>query len=448
VCCFLIPKAKPPVLDGPFSSVFKEFVSLCLTKEPAARPTTKELLQHRFIRNARKTAYLTELIERYNEFRAHTPGRGPAVYQQTVRNWDTARSMQSEWMFETIKTNSAMGTFKGVAKDVMQTGVVPDPDEEDELVIEDPAGYDVRSSYVSGAATRGSDPLVIGFNVDAVHSTMVIKAPPDEQDIPALLGDSASSENYGSIEGPSTPPQREPPPAYSGSTRSSRRASYAARNNTSGLGTVMREADLGTGVDTIRPVKKVDTVGSLRLSSEYVGNMREGSTCSAPSSPVKEKSSLKRAKNEALKAGLSLVDDVVLPTCERTIRDDMDAREIESLSMISRGFAELKEVNPELAYNLIVDIISGVNENSAVREYIQTSRGLFPHKRIIRKSEMTTKGLIVTEEQEIDGLPSTSTPIEIPTPEPPGSPTRKSPIAELLYMRWLEGLKLKWPSIL
>jgi len=40
----------------------------------------------------------------------------------------------------------------------------------------------------------------------------------------------------------------------------------------------------------------------------------------------------------------------------------MDAREIESLSMISRGFTELKDVNPELAYNLIVDILSGVNE--------------------------------------------------------------------------------------
>jgi len=40
----------------------------------------------------------------------------------------------------------------------------------------------------------------------------------------------------------------------------------------------------------------------------------------------------------------------------------MDAREIESLSMLSRGFLELKEANPELAYNFILDVLSGINE--------------------------------------------------------------------------------------
>lgn len=40
----------------------------------------------------------------------------------------------------------------------------------------------------------------------------------------------------------------------------------------------------------------------------------------------------------------------------------MDAREIESLSMLSRGFSELKDANPELAYNVVVDILQGINE--------------------------------------------------------------------------------------
>lgn len=67
---------------------------------------------------------------------------------------------------------------------------------------------------------------------------------------------------------------------------------------------------------------------------------------------------------------------------------------------------------------------------------------------------MTSKGLVVTEElEEISGLPSSSVSLIGSVGATPGlpaqeSPSRKSPIAELLYMRWLEGLKLKWPSML
>lgn len=32
---FLIPKAKPPVLEGQFSVAFKDFVASCLTKDPS-----------------------------------------------------------------------------------------------------------------------------------------------------------------------------------------------------------------------------------------------------------------------------------------------------------------------------------------------------------------------------------------------------------------------------
>lgn len=89
-----------------------------------------------------------------------------------------------------------------------------------------------------------------------------------------------------------------------------------------------------------------------------------------------------------------------------------------------------------------------LSSNQQVKQYVQTSKSLFPHKRIIRKSEMTAKGLIVTEEEEISGLPSTSGgALPVAAADDP-APRSKSPIAELLYMRWLEGLKLKWPSIL
>jgi serine/threonine-protein kinase 24/25/MST4 len=285
-----------------------------------------------------------------------------------------------------------------------------------------------QDTFDSTASVRGSDAIGIGANQDALHSTVIIK-----------------SSRIAQEEDDKVPPGA--PPAYSGTVRSSRRASYASRTNVEGLGTVITDADLGNGVDTIRPVKKVDPVGSLRLSAEFVGNMRKDGSGSSPSSPTAHK----RAMSEAGRAGRSLVDEVILPVLGNHLRDDMDAREIESLSMLHRGFTELKEANPELTYNIILDLLQGINDNPALRQHIQTSSGLFPHKRIIRKSEMTSKGLVVTEDQEIiSGLPSSSETVNhlVSPLLPQDAPSRKSPIAELLYLRWLEGLKIKWPNIM
>jgi len=81
---------------------------------------------------------------------------------------------------------------------------------------------------------------------------------------------------------------------------------------------------------------------------------------------------------------------------------------------------------------------------------------------------MTSNGIVVIEQEDADPIPDTS-------PSPPVSPDRpavlkkradsvrsggssdkvsttpdekKSPISELLYMRWLEGLRLRWPNLL
>nr|GAT61041.1 predicted protein [Mycena chlorophos] len=67
---FLIPKNPPPVLEGNFSKPFREFVSYCLQRDPRDRPSARDLLKHKFIRMAKKTSYLTELIERHERWKA------------------------------------------------------------------------------------------------------------------------------------------------------------------------------------------------------------------------------------------------------------------------------------------------------------------------------------------------------------------------------------------
>ncbi|EJD48435.1 Pkinase-domain-containing protein [Auricularia subglabra TFB-10046 SS5] len=503
---FLIPKAKPPVLEGPFSLAFKEFVGLCLTKDPLQRPSARELLQHRFIKTARKTASLTELIERYQDFRARAPvkgGKDPAaltVMPNGGGTWDYNATLRSEWNFDTVKS-AAMGTYKSAARDVLmlQEGAghrqsYMDPDGEfGEIGDEDDDPFD------TGGAVKGSDVGAngIGMNPAAAHSTVVIR--------PAPLSDSPGSSldelvNNAPAPGPHSPPTASAaalvaavsgadaiglgaPPAYSspnnstGSLRGStgRRSSYNARTNPNG--TIMRPADLGTGMDTVRPVKRVDAANSLRLSAEYINSTRRSGS-SGPTSPTASEAGSgspgklikphpRRSPSEVAKAGSAMIDEVVLPTLQQSIRDDMDAREIESLSMLLRGFTDLREANPELAYNVMLDILAGINDNNAVRQHISTTRGLFPHRRITRKSEMTAKGLIVVEQEEVVG-PSSSTPDvrDVRSPSRVSTNTsssaerpesraereareaKRSPIGELLYMRWLDGLRLKWPSIL
>ena len=222
-----------------------------------------------------------------------------------------------------------MGSFRNMARDLVQPGVIPDEDE-------DVASFGTAEdgdSLDTAAATEGSNiPLNPGgtgseIQIQEQQATVVIRSQlgsphghvPIEEVVPVETGHTTAPQSPADANANS---DLGAPPAY---VRTPRRSSYAAR--TAPKGTIVREADMGTGVDTIRPVKKIDTTGSLRLSSEYVGSMRArdgregssaGSAPTSPTSPVKDKSSAhRRTASEAAKAGRSLVDEVVLPTLEK-----------------------------------------------------------------------------------------------------------------------------------
>lgn len=72
---FLIPKNAPPILEGNFSKPFRDFVSACLQRDPLMRPSAKDLLKHRFIKSAKRTSCLVELIDRLQYWKQQTGNR-------------------------------------------------------------------------------------------------------------------------------------------------------------------------------------------------------------------------------------------------------------------------------------------------------------------------------------------------------------------------------------
>jgi len=60
-----IPRMPPPTLSNPraWSSIFHDFLSKCLTKDPSDRPSAMDLLSHPFIGNANGPVALNDLIK-------------------------------------------------------------------------------------------------------------------------------------------------------------------------------------------------------------------------------------------------------------------------------------------------------------------------------------------------------------------------------------------------
>lgn len=144
---FLIPKNPPPVLDGPFSKLFKDFVTLCLQRDPRDRPTAKELLKHKFVKTAKKANYLTELIERHDKWKVETGGKRDERDDNRSRDkYDEFDDPDDQWDFGTMRHVGGQNTIGRAAP------AAPPILEEVAYDVEQPTGRN-GSSHSGGSST-------------------------------------------------------------------------------------------------------------------------------------------------------------------------------------------------------------------------------------------------------------------------------------------------------
>ncbi|CAG8456652.1 1473_t:CDS:10, partial [Paraglomus brasilianum] len=121
---FLIPKNPPPTLDGNFSKPFREFISACLQKDPNLRPTAKDLLKYKFIKSAKKTSYLTELIERHEKWVAEGYDKQDYEEENSNRNGKLEECDYGPWDFRTMKKQVSSPTSSDDENEYFEDGTI------------------------------------------------------------------------------------------------------------------------------------------------------------------------------------------------------------------------------------------------------------------------------------------------------------------------------------
>ncbi|KAL5005409.1 hypothetical protein ScPMuIL_018865 [Solemya velum] len=114
---FLIPKNNAPQLTGNYSKIFKEFVETCLNKDPNNRPTAKDLLKHQFIRRARRTTYLQDLIDKHKRWKLDSRNNDNSESDDSEGEEDSDEDSLDEWIMTVKDPNYEFRNYMNGEKD-------------------------------------------------------------------------------------------------------------------------------------------------------------------------------------------------------------------------------------------------------------------------------------------------------------------------------------------
>ncbi|KAI1366577.1 kinase-like domain-containing protein [Xylaria arbuscula] len=423
---FHIPKNPSPRLEGNFSKEFKDFITQCLMKDPERRPSAKELLRHRFIKSSGKIEALQELIERRRTYDAtKTKRRNRPYYQETLQDF-SPRDEQEEWIFDTV-----------------------------------------RSVAPPKATVKSRKPSSI-FSTEEALRRMDLKDAPLQPSSPA-----PSTMRRGGYDGRGTV-LRQPSGTQISTTRSTRGQPAPALRRP-----LQPDMSFGNSGSSQRLFRRVPSDGSNS------GRASSPSPFDSVADENKHPNAVEVTSKEAI-LGRRLYSKALDPTLAELHAQTSSMAKREALAKLSDAFAALDAVDPEGAYHLFRNLNANIAQdhklsNTFLNTLDSTTGPLDSEKppgTVIIKSTPAnappspTKLVLAANNPHLKSHrrrqsaaivnPSTGSPEKNSRQERdaekvalqakyPGRETQPGmehckQLSDVLYSRWVDGLRLRWPS--
>ncbi|KAL2676885.1 hypothetical protein Neosp_010652 [[Neocosmospora] mangrovei] len=410
---FHIPKNPPPRLEGNFSKEFKDFIAQCLTKDYDRRPTARELLRHRFIRNAGKVEALQELIARRQMWEANqNRQKHPIYYQETLQTM-TPKDEEQEWVFDTVKS-IAPPPKKPTTKHHRKPSSIFSAEEA------------MRKLDVKDGPLGGTSPAPATVRKSTVRRT-------------PSLAQNTSMRSSGSPRSSLLPKKPLQPDMSFGNSGSTMR--------------LFRRVPSG-GSDHTRPTSPDDVFCDENLPPSMA----------APVEPYGKEAVL----------GRRLYTKAVEPSLAELHAQTSAMQKREALAKLSDAFAALDAVDPEGAYHLMSSMMSSISQDNKLsaaflRQPAQkipddgTPQGTVivksstpvsspsklmmsssnPHLRSHRRRHADTPSMYEKNFNNQKGTIES----KYPGQEAKAGMEHSKQLSDVLYSRWVDNLHVRWPAV-
>lgn len=341
---FQIPKQPAPRLEeGNWSKDFRDFVALCLTKDPDHRPTAKQLVKHRFIRHAGKVEGLQELIQHKQEWEASRGAeKHMKYYAETLRQLKVPQTNQDDdWVFETVKAVPARQVSTNLTKRRRKAQSTSDFawTVEATTMMEDMSLDRGTARRVSGRQEQHHPEA----NSSVRRSSTKMRVPSTQQRQP--LGVNMSFGNS-----PST-------------TRQFRRVSPNSNAE--------NEDPLQSDTAVSSPLK-MEVDSSEPSSRAASSSFDQGSVIYSPSPLSRFSSQTSTITSESKEAALGrvLYSQAIGISCQNVLNETGNQAHREVISRLAEAFSDLEAADPEGLYHIMQSIVHKMDVEAKLKEML------------------------------------------------------------------------------